>query len=326
MKKILITGGSGFIGSHLSNYLRNKGYWTRCVDIKPHEWGELNCNEFVQGDLRDAKFTLDMCQGMDEVYALAADMGGMGYISQHHVDIMCNNTLININTLNAARAHHVGKYLFTSSACVYNEDMQEEDAMPLKEEDAFPAQPAEGYGWEKLYTELLCYYYMKEFAGQTGLDIRIARFHNIFGQGTWKGGREKAPAALMRKVAVAKLTGHREIEIWGDGEQIRSFCYIDDCLEMLYRLVNSTWPYPLNIGTDEDVTINELAMIIAKVARLHNPKLVHVEGPQGVRSRNADLTRMREILGFEPRFALEDGIRRTYPWIEAHVKEDLGIA
>lgn len=327
MNKILITGGSGFIGSHLSSFLRKKGNWIRCVDIKPYEWGTLDCDEFIQGDLRDAKFTRDVTKDMDEIYALAADMGGMGYISKHHVDIMCNNTLININTLNAAREHHVGKYLFTSSACVYNENLQGEDAMPLAEEDAFPANPDTAYGWEKLYTELLCYYYMEEFAGKTGMDIRVARFHNIFGpQGSWKGGREKAPAALMRKVAVVKLTGRRDVEIWGDGEQIRSFCYIDDCLEMLHRLVHSTWPYPLNIGTDEDVTINELTLLITEVAGLYRPKLIHVEGPQGVRIRNADLTRMRGILGYEPQFSLEDGIRRTYPWIEQQVKEDLGLA
>jgi len=287
--------------------------------------GELVCDEFIQGDLREPDVAMDACKDIDYVYALAADMGGMGYISTHHAGLMKSNTMININTLDGAVGNGVRRYLFTSSACVYSELLQGEDAMPLKETDAYPAQPDSSYGWEKLYAEQLCHAYMRDYAEKTSMDVRIARFHNIFGRGTYKGGREKAPAALCRKVADAKLRDKPSIKLWGDGEQIRSFCYIDDCLEMLYRLMKSSWPYPLNIGTDEDVTINQLAEIIMQIAGV-DLHIEHIEGPQGVRSRNADLTLMGQVLSYEPKWSLEKGLGQVYPWIESHVREDLDVA
>ncbi len=244
-------------------------------------------------------------------------MGGMGFISGHHAEILHNNSLINLHTLEAARQAGVRRYLFTSSACVYPEYRQTETTVTaLREEDAYPAQPQDAYGWEKLIAERLCLAYRDEH----GLAVRVVRFHNIFGPfGTWDGGREKAPAALCRKVAQAKLAGSNEIEIWGDGEQTRSFCYIDDCIEGLYKLMRSEHAEPLNLGQDRLVSINELADIIAGVAGVALVKR-HVPGPQGVRGRNSDNTRLRSVLGWEPRVSLEEGLSTTYQWIEAQVR------
>jgi nucleoside-diphosphate-sugar epimerase len=257
---------------------------------------------------------------MDEVYALAADMGGMGFISSHHAQILCNNSLINIHTLDAARANGIRRYLYTSSACIYPEYKQTDaNVTPLKEEDAYPAQPQDAYGWEKLIAERLCTHYREDY----GIETRIVRFHNIFGPlGTWDGGREKAPAALCRKIAVAKLTGNHEIEIWGDGEQTRSFCLIDDCVKGIYKLMRSDYAEPLNLGQDRMVSINQLADVIAAIAGIRIVKK-HVPGPQGVRGRNSDNTRLREVLGWEPEIALEEGLARTYYWIEAQVRNGL---
>jgi nucleoside-diphosphate-sugar epimerase len=255
---------------------------------------------------------------VDEVYALAADMGGMGFISAHHAQILHNNALINLHTLEAARTNGVTRYLYTSSACVYPEYRQlETEVVPLREEDAYPAQPQDAYGWEKLIAERLCLYYHEEY----GIETRIVRFHNIFGPlGTWDGGREKAPAALCRKMAVAKLTGNPEIEIWGDGEQTRSFCYIDDCVTGLYKLMESDYAQPLNLGQDRLVTINQLADMIAEIADVRIVKK-HVSGPQGVRGRNSDNARLRQVLGWEPEISLEEGLARTYVWIEEQVRK-----
>src|SRR4051794_21246979 len=243
-------------------------------------------------------------------------MGGMGFISNHHAQILHNNSLINIHMLEAARVNEVDRYLYTSSACVYPEYLQEEtDVVPLKESDAYPAMPQDAYGWEKLVTERLCMHYSQDY----GLDTRVVRFHNIFGPlGTWDGGREKAPAAMCRKIAIAKMTGNPTIEIWGDGEQTRSFCYIDDCTEGLYRLMASDFSEPLNLGQDRMVTINELADIVADAAGIEIGKK-HIDGPQGVRGRNSDNTLLRETLGWEPQVSLEDGLKRTYDWIEQQV-------
>jgi GDP-D-mannose 3',5'-epimerase len=226
------------------------------------------------------------------------------------------------STLEAARTNDVKRYLYTSSACVCPEHRQREtDVTPLKEEDAYPAQPQDAYGWEKLLTERLCLHYREDY----GIETRIVRFHNIFGPlGTWEGGREKAPAALCRKVAVAKLTGNPEVEIWGDGEQTRSFCYIDDCVKGLYKLMQSDYPYPLNLGQDRLVTIDQLADMIAEIAGIRIIKK-HVEGPQGVRGRNSDNTRLRQVLGWEPEISLEEGLIRTYAWIEEQVRRKLGL-
>ena len=317
MKRVLVTGAGGFIGHHLVKYLKKKSYWVRGADLKYPEYEPSAADDFARLDLRRWEDCLKATDGIDEVYALAADMGGMGFISSHHAEILRNNSLINIHTLDAARENGVKRYLYTSSACVYPEYRQTDaNVTALKEEDAYPAQPQDAYGWEKLVTERLCTHYREDY----GLETRIVRFHNIFGPlGTWDGGREKAPAALCRKVSLAKHSGNFEIEIWGDGEQTRSFCYIDDCVDGIYRLMRSDYKEPLNLGQDRLVTINELADMVAKVAGINLTKK-HVEGPQGVRGRNSDNTRLREVLRWEPGISLEEGLRRTYLWIDSQVR------
>ena len=318
--RVLVTGAGGFIGHHLVSHLRANGRWVRGVDLKYSEFRPSDANEFELLDLRRWENCLLATRGVDEVYALAADMGGMGYIAEHHAEILHNNALINLHTLEASRVNGVRRYFFASSACVYPEFRQTDtNVIALREEDAYPAQPQDAYGWEKLVTERLCMHYRQDF----GLDIRIARFHNIFGpQGTWDGCREKAPAALCRKVAIAKLTGSREVEIWGDGEQTRSFCYIDDCVEGIHRLMTLGFNDPINIGQDRLVTINQLADMIAHIAGAEIAKK-HVAGPMGVRGRNSDNTLMRRVLGLEPRVSLEEGLARTYAWIEDQVRHRL---
>jgi nucleoside-diphosphate-sugar epimerase len=315
--KVLVTGAGGFIGNHLVTFLKEKGYWVRGVDLKYPEFSETDADEFEILDLRRWEPCLKATDGIDEVYGLAADMGGMGFISCHHAQILYNNSLINLHTLEAARHNHVSRYLYTSSACIYPEHLQvDTDAKSLKEEDAYPAFPQDAYGWEKLVSERLCMHYREDY----GLETRTVRFHNIFGEkGTWDGGREKAPAAMCRKIALAKITGQNEIEIWGDGEQTRSFCYLDDCVEGIFRLMRSDFHEPLNLGQDRMVTINELADIVAEIGGVRIKKR-HVDGPQGVRGRNSDNTKLRAVLGWEPGISLEDGLRKTYEWIEGQVR------
>jgi GDP-D-mannose 3', 5'-epimerase len=317
MPRAVVTGAGGFIGSHLVTYLKKQGYWVRGVDIGSPEFSKTNADEFLRLDLRRWENCLQATDGADEVYALAADMGGMGFISSHHAQILRNNSLINIHTLDAARENGVRRYLYTSSACVYPEYRQTEtNVVPLKEEEAYPAMPQDAYGWEKLVTERLCTHFHEDF----GLETRIVRFHNIFGPyGTWTGGREKAPAAMCRKVAIAKLTGNHEIDVWGDGEQTRSFCYIDDCVLGIFKLMQSDYLEPLNLGQDRLVTINQLADMAANVAGIRITKR-HIEGPQGVRGRNSDNTRLRQVLNWEPALSLEEGLARTYRWIEEQVR------
>jgi nucleoside-diphosphate-sugar epimerase len=320
--KVLVTGAGGFIGHHLVKYLKSKDYWVRGVDLKLPDYEPTDADEFLLLDLRRWEDCLSATNGIAEVYALAADMGGMGFISAHHAEILHNNSLINIHTLEAARQNGVSRYLFTSSACVYPESLQDTpDVKPLREEDAYPAEPQDAYGWEKLTAEKLCQHYRRDFSFET----RIVRFHNIFGPlGTWDGGREKAPAALCRKIAIAKMTGDPTIEIWGDGEQTRSFCYIDDCVTGLYRLMRSDYSEPLNLGQDRLVSINELADLIAGAAGVDIVKK-HVEGPQGVRGRNSDNTRLRQVLGWEPHVSLEEGLFSTYSWIERQLFDSRAV-
>ena len=317
---VLVTGAGGFIGHHLVTFLKRQGYWVRGVDVKYPEFSPSETDEFALLDLRRWENCLQATRGIDEVYALAADMGGMGFISSHHAQILHNNALINLHTLEAARVNGIQRYLYTSSACVYPEYRQmDANVTPLREEDAYPAQPQDAYGWEKLLAERLGLHYHEDY----GMATRIVRFHNIFGPfGTWQGGREKAPAALCRKVAVAKLTKNSEVEIWGDGEQTRSFCYIDDCVTGLFKLMQSDYTEPLNLGQDRLVTISQLADMIAAIAGIRIIKK-YIPGPQGVRGRNSDNSRLRQVLQWEPEMTLEEGLARTYAWIEDQVRRHL---
>ena len=314
MELALVTGAGGFIGDHLVTLLRDSGYRVRGVDLKYPEFSDTEADEFELLDLRRMEDCLRATRGVDHVYALAADMGGMGFISANHATILRNNALINLQTLEAARINGASRLLYSSSACVYPEYRQlNTDVAPLKESDAYPAAPQDAYGWEKLFSELACRYYTQEF----GLVTRVARFHNVYGPcGTYDGGREKAPAAICRKVAMADDGG--SIEIWGDGQQTRSFCYVDDCVEGIYRIMHSDHAQPINLGSDRMVSIDELAHLVIEISD-KALGIVHVDGPQGVRGRNSDNATLRAVLAWEPTVSLEDGMAETYRWVEKQV-------
>jgi GDP-D-mannose 3', 5'-epimerase len=314
--RVLVCGAGGFIGGHLVRRLKAEGFWVRGVDLKHHDFAAPPADEFIIGDLRDPSVVQQAVRGIDEVYQLAADMGGAGYIftGNHDAAIMHNSATVNLNCLEHGRLAGVKKFFYSSSACMYPEYNQLDAANPKCSEDsAYPAAPDSEYGWEKLFSERLYLAYMRNY----GVEVRVARFHNIFGpQGTWDGGREKAPAAICRKVAEASDGG--ELEIWGDGEQTRSFLYIDECLEGVRRLMESPFTGPVNIGSEEMVTINQLAAMAMDIAgkRL---TVKHVPGPLGVRGRNSDNRLIRQNLGWAPSRPLREGLEKSYAWISAQV-------
>ncbi len=316
MKRALVNGAGGFIGGHLVSRLRKEGFWVRGVDLKEPEFSATAANEFIVGDLRDAGVVARATDGIDDVYQLAADMGGAGYIftGEHDACVMHNSASINLNTVEVGRKAGVKRFFYSSSACIYPEYNQKDAENPICNEDsAYPAAPDSEYGWEKLFSERLYLAYARNY----GLEVHIARFHNIFGpQGTWQGGREKAPAAICRKVSETPDGG--EIEIWGDGRQTRSFLYIDECLEGVRRLMESNFSGPVNIGSEEMISINGLAEMAMRIAK-KKLSIRHIPGPLGVRGRNSDNRLIQEKLSWSPSQPLEDGMRKTYQWIESQV-------
>lgn len=321
MKKIVVTGAGGFIGGHLANTLKNMGYCVRAADIKPIDaWYQVNQeNENLLLDLRIKDNCYQAVDGCDEVYNLAADMGGMGFIETHKADCMLS-VLINTHMLMASRDCGIKRYFYSSSACVYNSDKQSDPNNPgLKESDAYPAMAEDGYGWEKLFSERMCHHFMEDY----GLITKVARYHNVYGPfGTYEGGREKAPAAICRKLIESELYGKKEIVIWGDGHQTRSFMYIDDCIKGSLDIMHSDIKEPINLGSSEMVSINELVDIVEDIAGTKLERKYDLDAPKGVRGRNSDNTLINKYLNWEPSIPLRDGMKKTYDWIrELMIKE-----
>ena len=317
-ERILVTGGGGFVGSHLARHLYSQGHFVRVADMKFDDYIEEEyCNEKLNLDLRILEHCLKATEGMNKVYNLAANMGGIGFITSVFADVMHDNVLINTFMLEAATHNKVKRFLFSSSACIYpNFKQTTPDVTGLKEEDVYPADPNEPYGWEKLFTEEMVKAYQTDY----GLGVRIARYHNIYGpEGTYDGGREKAPAALCRKVVEASDPGN--ITIWGDGKATRSYCYVDDCIKGTERLMESDYDRPVNVGSDRLISVEDLADMIIRISGKKITKDHDLSAPEGVRGRNADLTLARKVLGWEPQVTLEEGIEKTYRWIKIMVEK-----
>jgi nucleoside-diphosphate-sugar epimerase len=317
MKKALVLGGGGFIGSHLVKRLKRDGYWVRAVDLKYPEFSETHADDFIQGDLRSQSLCDHVFdQRFDEVYQLAADMGGAGYIftGEHDADVMHNSALINLNVVERCHKTEVGKVFYSSSACIYPEyNQMDPDNPKCSEDSAYPAAPDSEYGWEKLFSERLYLSYMRNH----GLQVRVGRFHNIYGpEGSWNNGKEKAPAAICRKVAEAQDGG--SIDIWGDGKQTRSFLYVDECVEAVLRFMKSDFCGPVNIGSEEMIAINDLARMVIDISG-KNITINNIAGPLGVRGRNSDNNVFREKIGWESQEPLQDGMEKTYAWISQQV-------
>jgi GDP-D-mannose 3',5'-epimerase len=311
--RVVVTGSGGFIGHHLCKFLKETGVYVVGIDVKKPEFEETSCHEFHIKDLRYP--SQELFENTTQVYHLAANMGGIGYIENNKADIVFDNTLINTMTLCACKKTGVKKFLFSSSACVYPKYLQDkQEVIKLKEDQAYPADAEDGYGWEKLMMERMCRHAREDW----GMKTYIARFHNIYGPlGTYQGGKEKSPAALCRKISIAKQDD--EIEIWGDGEQVRSYCYVDDCVQALYKLMNSNYHDPLNIGTEEEVTINSLSNKIERISGKHIWRKYDLTKPLGVKSRNADISKAKEILQWQPIVPLNEGLEKTYKWIHSRI-------
>ena len=318
-RTVLVAGAGGFIGGHLAKDLLARGYSVRCVDIKPLEgWYQVHPEAQNRvGDLRELSTALEAVHGVQEVFNLACDMGGMGFIENNKAACMLS-VLINTHLLMAAHQHGVERYFYASSACVYNASKQTRaDVVALKEADAYPAMPEDGYGWEKLFSERMCRHFREDY----GLETRIARFHNVYGpHGTWRGGREKAPAAICRKVIEAVQSGDHRIDIWGDGEQTRSFMWIDDCIHGIHQIHGGDFLEPINLGSDELVTINRLVDVVEGIAGIQVERCYDLDAPKGVRGRNSDNTLIQETFGWQPTTSLRAGMERTYAWIESEIR------